>query len=96
MTAKPQGTSQRTSRSRIAAALCTAGVVAVAFSGNLLGTAAQDPPVPGEPVANGPSQVPPEPAPPPAPPPAPDPTPSTPAVQSAAAIRLRLVRCEVP
>ena len=54
MTDKPEGTSQRTSRGRIAAALCTAGVVAIAFGGNLLGPAAQDPAVPGEPGSRGP------------------------------------------
>jgi hypothetical protein len=51
---------QRTSRGRIAAALCTAGVVAIAFSGNPLGPAAQTPPVPGEPIAAAPTQVTPE------------------------------------
>ncbi len=63
MTAKPQGTTQRASHGRIAAALCTAGVIAVAFSGSLLGTAGQEPPVPGDPVAAAPTQVAPDSAP---------------------------------
>jgi soluble lytic murein transglycosylase-like protein len=81
---------QRPSRGRIAAALCTAGVVAVAFSGSLLGSPAQDPAVPGEPVASAPTQVAPdnnppaqespaEPTPPPAPAPPPPPAQTTPA-----------------
>jgi hypothetical protein len=58
MKAKPEGTTQRTSRARIAAALCTAGLVAVALSGNLLGAGAEDPAVPGEQVVAAPTQVP--------------------------------------
>ena len=57
MTVSPQGSTQGTSRGRLAAALCTAGVVAIAFGGNLLGTAGQEQPVPGEPVAAAPTQV---------------------------------------
>ncbi len=89
MTVRPQGSSQRTSRGRISAALCTAGVVAIAFSGNPLSPAAQDAPVPGEPVAAAPTQVAPDPtttpaapaATPPAqsPPAAPPPSPHAPA-----------------
>ena len=89
MTAKPDGTTPRASRARIAAALCTAGVIAIAFSGSLLGTAGQDPAVPGEPVAAPPTQVAPDSAPapadspaevtPPAPPPPPAPQTTTPA-----------------
>jgi len=52
MKAKPEGEPQHSSRGRIAAALCTAGVVAVALGGNLLSAGAQEaPPVPGEQVA---------------------------------------------
>jgi len=58
MKAKPEGATHRTSRGRIAAALCTAGVVAVALSGNLLGAGAQEAaPVPGEQVAAPPTQI---------------------------------------
>ena len=46
------------SRGRIAAALCTAGVVAVALGGNLLGAGAQEvAPVPGEQVSAPPTEV---------------------------------------
>ncbi len=78
MTFKPQGSTQRTSRRRIAAALCTAGVVAVAFGGSLIGSGAQEPPVPGEPVSGPPTQLVAEAEPPPAtttPDPAPPATP---------------------
>jgi murein DD-endopeptidase MepM/ murein hydrolase activator NlpD len=53
MKAEPQHTTHHFRRGRIAAALCTTGVVAVALGGNLLGVAAQDEaaPVPGEPAA---------------------------------------------
>ena len=74
MTVKPDGRTQRTSRSRIAAALCTAGVVAIAFSGSLLGSGAQEQPAAGQPVVDAPTQVTPE-ADPPAPASAPAPTP---------------------
>ena len=58
MKAKPEGTAHHSSRGRIAAALCTAGVVAIALSGNLLGAGAQEiAPVPGEHVAAAPAQV---------------------------------------
>ncbi len=58
MTARPEGTTQRSHRGRIAAALCTAGVLGIALSGNLLGAGAQQQaPVPGEPVAAPPTQV---------------------------------------
>jgi hypothetical protein len=58
MNAKPEGVTHRRSRGRIAAALCTAGVVAVALSGNLLGAGAQEvAPVPGETVAAPPTEV---------------------------------------
>jgi murein DD-endopeptidase MepM/ murein hydrolase activator NlpD len=54
-----RGTKVRASRRRFAAALCTAGVVAVALGGNLLGAGAQEtaPPVPGEQVSAPPTQV---------------------------------------
>jgi hypothetical protein len=53
-----EGTTQGTSRGRVAAALCTAGVVAVALGGNLLGAGADNPPViPGEPVGSAPTKV---------------------------------------
>jgi hypothetical protein len=53
-----KGNKARASRKRIAAALGTAGVVAVALSGNLLGAGAQvAPPVPGESVAAPPTQI---------------------------------------
>jgi murein DD-endopeptidase MepM/ murein hydrolase activator NlpD/protein-tyrosine-phosphatase len=59
---RSKGTMAQASRKRIAAALCTAGVVAVALGGNLLGAGAQDPaPVPGEQIASPPTQVAPEP-----------------------------------
>ena len=57
MTVSPQGSTQGTSRGRLAAALWTAGVVAIAFGGNLLGTAGQEQPAPGEPVAAAPTQA---------------------------------------
>src|SRR5215218_2815387 len=58
MKAKPEGTAQHSGRGRIAAALCTAGVVAIALGGNLLGAGAeQAPPLPGEHVAAPPTQV---------------------------------------
>jgi len=94
MTVRPQGNNQHTSRGRIAAALCTAGVVAIAFSGNVLSPAAQDAPVPGEPVAAAPTQITPDPptgpalpAADPSPPvqsPQPAPTPATPQQSSPA------------
>ena len=43
-------------------ALCTAGIAAIALSGNLVGAGGQEP-VPGEPVAGAPTQVAPEPPP---------------------------------
>jgi len=63
MTSKQEkGTSERASRKRFAAALCTAGVVAVSFGGNLLPAGAQQAPpaVPGETVAVAPTQLTPE------------------------------------
>jgi hypothetical protein len=57
MTGKTQGSTERTSRKRIATALCTAGVVAIALSGNLVGAGGQQATVPGEPVAEAPTQV---------------------------------------
>jgi murein DD-endopeptidase MepM/ murein hydrolase activator NlpD len=48
---------QRTSRARLALALCTAGLVAGALGGNLVGAGADNPPVPGEHVAAPPTQV---------------------------------------
>ena len=58
MTGKPQGSTERTSRKRIAGALCTAGIVAIALSGNLVDAGGQQQPtVPGEPVAEAPTQV---------------------------------------
>jgi hypothetical protein len=58
MKAKPEGTAQHSGRGRIAAALCTAGVVAIALGGNLLGAGAEPAaPVPGEHVAAPPTQV---------------------------------------
>ncbi len=58
MKATPEAAGQRPSGARIAAALGTAGVVAIALGGNLLGAGAQDaPPVPGEPVPSPPTQV---------------------------------------
>ncbi|HWC25001.1 MAG TPA: lytic murein transglycosylase, partial [Solirubrobacteraceae bacterium] len=56
MKAKPEGTTQRRSRGRIAAALCTAGVAAVALSGHLTGAAAGDGAIPGEQVTAPPMQ----------------------------------------
>jgi hypothetical protein len=53
-----EDTTRHTSRGRIAAALCTAGVVAVALGGNLLGAGAGTvSPVPGEAVGSAPTQV---------------------------------------
>jgi soluble lytic murein transglycosylase-like protein len=57
MTAKDQGTVQRTSRTRLAVALCTAGLLAGALGGDLVGAGADNPPVPGEHVASAPTQV---------------------------------------
>jgi hypothetical protein len=54
---QPTRMTTRASRKRFAAALCTAGVVAVALSGNLLPAGADDPSVPGETVAAPPTQV---------------------------------------
>jgi murein DD-endopeptidase MepM/ murein hydrolase activator NlpD len=55
---RAKGTMARASRKRIAAGLCTAGIVAGALGGNLLGAGAQDPaPVPGEQIAAPPSQL---------------------------------------
>ena len=42
MTSKPQGTRQRASRTRIAVALCAAGLATGALGGNLVGAGAQD------------------------------------------------------
>ena len=50
-------TTQRASRKRFAAALCTAGVVAVALGGNLLEAGAQEAPVPGEQVTAPPTKI---------------------------------------
>ncbi|HWI08344.1 MAG TPA: hypothetical protein VNT54_12625, partial [Solirubrobacteraceae bacterium] len=58
MKAKPEGSAHRTTRARIVAALCTAGAVAVALGGSLLGAGAQDAaPVPGEPVGAPPTRI---------------------------------------
>ncbi|HVF78239.1 MAG TPA: peptidoglycan DD-metalloendopeptidase family protein [Solirubrobacteraceae bacterium] len=58
MKAKPEGTARHHGRGRVAAALCTAGVAAIALSGNLLGASAQElAPVPGEAVAAPPTQI---------------------------------------
>ncbi len=58
MKAKPEGTTHRSTRGRIAAALCTAGVLGIAMSGNLLGAGAQEvAAIPGEPVTAPPIQV---------------------------------------
>jgi murein DD-endopeptidase MepM/ murein hydrolase activator NlpD len=57
MKAKSQNPVQRTSRTRLAAALCTAGLVAGALGGNLVGAGADNPPVPGEHVAAPPTQL---------------------------------------
>jgi hypothetical protein len=58
MKAKPEGTTRQPGRGRIAAALCTAGVAAIALSGNLLGAGAQEiAPVPGEHVAAPPTKI---------------------------------------
>ncbi|MDX6718318.1 MAG: hypothetical protein QOJ63_572 [Solirubrobacteraceae bacterium] len=57
MKATSQNPVRRTSRTRLAAALCTAGLVAGALGGNLVGAGADDPPVPGEHVAAPPTQV---------------------------------------
>jgi predicted secreted protein len=49
---------QRSSRTRIAAALCVAGLVAGTLGSSLVGAGAQTPaPVPGEPVGAPPTQV---------------------------------------
>ena len=63
MTGQSQDSTERTSRKRIASALCTAGIVAIALSGNLVGAGGQQPAVPGEPVAEAPTQVAADPAP---------------------------------
>jgi murein DD-endopeptidase MepM/ murein hydrolase activator NlpD len=47
----------RTGRARLAMALCTAGLVAGALGGNLVGAGADNPPVPGEHVAAPPTQL---------------------------------------
>ena len=52
---RPQGTMQRASRTRIAVALCLAGLVAGTLTGNLVGAGAQD--TTGEPVAAPPTQT---------------------------------------
>jgi hypothetical protein len=52
-----KGTTQRTSRKRFAVALCTAGVIAVTFGGNLHVAAAEDPPAPAEQVTAPPTQT---------------------------------------
>ncbi len=58
MKAKAPGTMQRASRSRIAVALCAAGLVAGTLSSSLIGAGADTPPpVPGESVAAAPTQV---------------------------------------
>ena len=54
---KVQRPTQRAGRTRLAAALCTAGLVAGTLGSNLVGAGAQDPPVPGESVAAAPTQV---------------------------------------
>ena len=64
MTRKPQRSTEPTSRKRIAGALCTAAVVAIALSGNLVGAGGQQAAVPGEPVPGAPTQVAADPAPP--------------------------------
>jgi soluble lytic murein transglycosylase-like protein len=59
MKAKAPGTMQRASRTRIAVALCAAGLIAGTLSSNLIGAGADTPaPVPGESVAAPPTQVP--------------------------------------
>jgi outer membrane biosynthesis protein TonB len=63
MTGKPQGSTERTSRKRLAGALCTAAIVATALSGNLVGAGGQQAAVPGEPVAEAPTAVAADPAP---------------------------------
>ena len=63
MTGQSQGSTERTSRKRIATALCTAGIVAIALSGNLVAAGGQQPDVPGEPVTEAPVQVAADPAP---------------------------------
>ncbi|MEA2155588.1 MAG: hypothetical protein QOE11_1728, partial [Solirubrobacteraceae bacterium] len=58
MTSQQRNSSKKqASRKRVAAALCTAGVVAVALGSNLLSAGAQQAAVPGEPVAAAPTQV---------------------------------------
>ena len=53
---QPSGTTQRASRKRFVAALCTAGLVAAALGGNLLSAGAQDP-SPGDTAGGGPAEV---------------------------------------
>ena len=54
---KGPAATRRASRTRLATALCTAGLVAGTLGSNLVGAGAQDPPVPGESVAAAPTQV---------------------------------------
>ena len=56
MRGKPEGPTQRTSRARMAAALCTAAIVAVGLSGSMLAAPAQEP-VPGESVQRFPPRA---------------------------------------
>jgi soluble lytic murein transglycosylase-like protein len=59
MTSKQvKGSNERASRKRFAAALCSAGIVAAGFGGNLLPAGAQEQaPVPGETVPSAPTQL---------------------------------------
>jgi hypothetical protein len=58
MKAQAPGTMQRASRTRIAVAMCIAGLVAGTLSSSLVGAGADDPPaVPGEAVAAPPTQI---------------------------------------